>query len=83
MNITSSYKLNLDDSLLKNIGLPQTEEITILEENERSYILQPSDFINWQITGERGAAKLLGIKCTTLESRMKKLYIQRPLNLPT
>jgi transcriptional regulator of acetoin/glycerol metabolism len=36
------------------------------------------EFTNWKISGERGAAKLLGIKRTTLESRMKKLNIQRP-----
>jgi transcriptional regulator with GAF, ATPase, and Fis domain len=32
----------------------------------------------WQIYGERGAAKLLGIKPTTLASRMKKYGIKKP-----
>jgi formate hydrogenlyase transcriptional activator len=32
---------------------------------------------NWRVSGERGAAKLLGIKRTTLEARMKKLSIER------
>ena len=32
---------------------------------------------DWKISGENGAAKLLGIKRTTLEARMKKLNIHR------
>ncbi|TDJ56308.1 MAG: hypothetical protein E2O46_01240 [Ignavibacteria bacterium] len=62
----------------RNTGKPQKEEITTLEENEKSYILKALEFTNWKISGERGAAKLLGIKRTTLESRIKKLNIQRP-----
>ncbi len=75
--ITRGNKLDLGDSLPKNIGISQKEKITTLEENERSYILKALEFTNWKISGERGAAKLLGIKRTTLESRMKKLNIQR------
>lgn len=76
--ITRGNKLDLGDSFPKNIGVLQKEKITTLEENERSYILKALEFTNWKISGERGAAKLLGIKRTTLESRMKKLNIQRP-----
>jgi PAS domain S-box-containing protein len=76
--ITRGNNLDLGDSIPKNIGVLQKEKITTLEENERSYILKALEFTNWKISGERGAAKLLGIKRTTLESRMKKLNIQRP-----
>jgi transcriptional regulator with GAF, ATPase, and Fis domain len=31
----------------------------------------------WRVSEEHGAAKLLGLKRTTLESRMKKLGIPR------
>jgi formate hydrogenlyase transcriptional activator len=31
----------------------------------------------WRVSGERGAARLLGMKPTTLEARMKKLGIAR------
>jgi transcriptional regulator with GAF, ATPase, and Fis domain len=34
----------------------------------------------WRVYGENGAAKLLGIKPTTLASRMKKLGIKKPGN---
>jgi transcriptional regulator with GAF, ATPase, and Fis domain len=32
---------------------------------------------NWQVSGDKGAANLLGIKRTTLEARMKKLNIEK------
>jgi hypothetical protein len=32
----------------------------------------------WRVSGERGAARILGLKRTTLEARMKKLRILRP-----
>ena len=34
--------------------------------------------IGMRVSGERGAAKILGIKPTTLEGRMKKLGVKRP-----
>lgn len=33
---------------------------------------------NWRVRGPRGAAEVLGLKPTTLESRLKKLGIERP-----
>jgi len=33
---------------------------------------------DWKIRGEGGAAERLGLKRTTLQSRMKKLGIERP-----
>jgi transcriptional regulator with GAF, ATPase, and Fis domain len=32
----------------------------------------------WRVRGPQGAAALLGLKPTTLESRIKKLGLQRP-----
>jgi formate hydrogenlyase transcriptional activator len=49
-----------------------------LEEVERRHILKVLDQTHWRISGERGAAKVLGLKRTTLEARMKRLGIQRP-----
>jgi transcriptional regulator with GAF, ATPase, and Fis domain len=49
-----------------------------LEEVERSYILSVLKRCNWRVGGESGAAKILGIKRTTLDSRLKKLGIERP-----
>jgi transcriptional regulator with GAF, ATPase, and Fis domain len=44
-----------------------------LEEAERSIILAAVEQCNWRIRGPNGAAALLDLKPTTLESRIKKL----------
>ncbi len=49
-----------------------------LEENERRHILRALKSTNWRVSGDQGAAKILGIKRTTLQARMKKLGIERP-----
>lgn len=49
-----------------------------LDSMERSHILDVLERCSWQISGEAGAARLLGLKPTTLQSRMKKLDIRRP-----
>jgi len=45
---------------------------------EREPILAILREIGWRIEGHNGAAELLGIKPSTLRSRMKKLGIKRP-----
>ncbi len=49
-----------------------------LEEVERNHILRIMESTGWRIRGEAGAAAILGLKPTTLESRMYKLGISRP-----
>jgi formate hydrogenlyase transcriptional activator len=49
-----------------------------LEEVEREHIVAVLEETGWRVSGERGAARILGLKRTTLESRMKKLGIERP-----
>ena len=49
-----------------------------LEEFERSNIIRALESCGWRISGESGAARLLGIPPTTLSSRMKVLKIRRP-----
>jgi formate hydrogenlyase transcriptional activator len=46
-----------------------------LDEAERAIILQAVEQCNWRIRGANGAAALLDIKPTTLESRIKKLRL--------
>jgi PAS domain S-box-containing protein len=48
-----------------------------LEEMERQHIVDVLDQTNWRVSGEKGAAKILGLNPTTLEARMKKLDITR------
>jgi transcriptional regulator with GAF, ATPase, and Fis domain len=50
----------------------------VLEEVERTHILGILESTSWKVRGATGAAKILGLKPTTLESRMIKLGITRP-----
>jgi formate hydrogenlyase transcriptional activator len=45
---------------------------------ERDAILAVLRSTNWRISGPHGAARTLGLKPTTLHSRMKKLGLRRP-----
>ena len=49
-----------------------------LEDVERQHIRDILEQTNWRVSGEKGAAKILGLNPTTLEARMKKLGIARP-----
>jgi len=50
-----------------------------LEEIEKKHILKVLQSTNWRVSGEKGAAKILKLKSTTLEARMKKMDIQRQI----
>ena len=56
----------------------KTNIIASLEENEKAHILRALEATHWRVSGEKGAAKILNLKRTTLEARMKKLGIQKP-----
>jgi formate hydrogenlyase transcriptional activator len=49
-----------------------------LEEVERAHIVWVLEECGWRVRGKDGAAERLGLKRSTLQSRMKKLGIQRP-----
>jgi transcriptional regulator with GAF, ATPase, and Fis domain len=48
-----------------------------LEEVERQHILSVLEKTGWRVSGKRGAAAILGLHRSTLESRMAKLGIKR------
>jgi len=65
------------------VRIPRTASSDIpanlsLEDAERRHILDVLEKSGWRITGQGGAAEILGLKRTTLQSKMKKLGIQRP-----
>ena len=49
-----------------------------LDSIEKDHIIQVLESANWRIGGEGGAAEILGLKRTTLQSKMTKLGIERP-----
>ena len=56
----------------------QDREVVPLDEFERHYILEVLKITNYQISGDRGAAALLGLPPSTLYGKMKKLEIKVP-----
>ena len=54
--------------------VPESE----MRRRERQNILAALKTSNWKIYGTGGAAQLLGIKPTTLSSRIKKMKIKKP-----
>ena len=52
--------------------------MSTLEIAERAHIMRALQAANWIIGGPQGAAAKLGMKRTTLQSRMQKLSIVRP-----
>jgi formate hydrogenlyase transcriptional activator len=58
---------------------PVATSISTLEEAERRHILRALRQTEWRIAGPKGAAALLAMKRTTLQARMRKLGIRRPI----
>jgi formate hydrogenlyase transcriptional activator len=56
-----------------------TSSISTMEEAERQHILRALKQTQWRIAGPKGAATILGMKRTTLQARMRKLGIRRPV----
>ena len=54
-----------------------TGDLLTLEAAEREHILKALQAANWVLAGPRGAAAKLGMKRTTLQSRMQKLGVSR------
>jgi len=71
-------RLELDDSLAAPVAASRTSENRSLEDMEREHILSVLESVGWRVSGDRGAARILGLKRTTLEARLRKLGISRP-----
>ncbi len=71
------------DSARKTRGVEEAEGKRVLtqremEELERQNIVAALEQTGWRVSGESGAASLLGLPPTTLASRIKALGIMRP-----
>ena len=84
--LTSSGELQLERAMPRftaassapdSAGAVRVLTMRELEEMERANILRALESCRWRISGESGAARLLGIPPSTLSSRMKTLKIQR------
>jgi formate hydrogenlyase transcriptional activator len=61
------------------LAISAVAPVATLEEAERQHILRALRQTQWRIAGPRGAAAMLGMKRTTLQARIRKLGIRRPL----
>jgi hypothetical protein len=48
-----------------------------LQQLEKNYIIEVLEITNWRVSGDRGAARILGLNSKTLDSKMRKLKITR------
>ncbi len=82
-NIIERAVITSPDGTLQIEDMPgQQAEMPELQQTdadpEREEVLRILEEANWTIEGPRGAARRLGLKPSTLRSRMQKLDIQRP-----
>jgi DNA-binding NtrC family response regulator len=70
---------SVDLTLKKQVPLKGTERPKSIMENERDHILAALVECEWKIYGKGGAAELLDINPSTLNSRIKKLNITKKI----
>ncbi len=81
------YSMIISSGNMLNVSLPQKPLVQNLEtcrfdlkSIEYDHILKVLNLCEWRVSGPKGAAEVLGVKRTTLQSKMKKLGIKRPTN---
>ena len=77
MILSEGSELEPIEWLSPSHGKAAAAKTLTLEEIERQHIVDVLEQTNWRVSGEKGAAKILGLNPTTLEARMKKLGIER------
>ncbi|HWP93706.1 MAG TPA: sigma 54-interacting transcriptional regulator, partial [Thermodesulfobacteriota bacterium] len=80
-NVIERAMILAQDNMLR-VELPKTETLKniktmTMQESEKTHILQVLQMTGWRIRGKSGAAEVLGLKPSTLESKMSKLGIVR------
>ena len=75
----SSYRAVASPTADNRDEAATSASIPTLEEAERGHILRALQQTQWRIGGPKGAAALLDMKRTTLQARMRKLNIRRPV----
>jgi transcriptional regulator with GAF, ATPase, and Fis domain len=75
--ISQGSRLKLGDWLPKKTAVRMEFEIATMEEIEKAHILKTLKITDGRVSGEKGAARILGLNPQTLYSRMKRLDITR------
>ena len=85
MILSPGTRLELEDAFpgrhrtTRVSGRTREQQSENLEDAQRAHIVRVLEDCGWKVRGKDGAAERLGLKRTTLQSRMKKLDIQRPI----
>jgi formate hydrogenlyase transcriptional activator len=69
--------LGLDDTAMLGGDGPASDRMVDVE---RSHLLRVLSRVGWQVEGPTGAAAILGLRPSTLRSRMGRLGIHRPMS---
>ncbi len=75
MILTKGRSLHVD--MPQSTDSPRPQSLG-LEDIEKNHIIDVLSMADWRVRGENGAAELLHLKPSTLESKMQKLGIKRP-----
>ncbi|MDH3692619.1 MAG: sigma 54-interacting transcriptional regulator, partial [Gammaproteobacteria bacterium] len=75
MILNRDHDLRTDLPLASNTAVSDEQTLERVEKQHIEAMLQRT---GWRVSGKRGAAQLLGLKPTTLRSKMEKLGIKRP-----
>lgn len=76
--LSTGSDLMIPLSELTPLTTPAYDSVVTLEDAEREHILKVLRDSKWTLSGPAGAAAKLGMKRTTLHSKMKRLGIVRP-----
>ena len=76
--LSKGSTLSLGDAWLPVLDAPPDGESARLTDIERRHIVRVLSGTRWRIEGAGGAAQVLGLKPSTLRSRMLKLGVARP-----
>lgn len=87
-NIMARSVLLVNDNIVDSVLLPKERQrpaspfeekrIKTLEENERDHIVMVLNMCKWKVYGDGGAARILDVNVSTLNSKMRKLGIIKP-----
>ena len=75
--MSKGRSLIIDNLLLPANEISLNDEIDTLDNMTKKYILRVLESTNWTISGEKGAAEIIGLHPNTLRSKMEKLGITK------
>ena len=76
--VSRGSTFSLNEAWQPALETPVTSASATLTDVERRHIVRILDDVRWRIEGAGGAAQILGMKPSTLRSRMLKLGVARP-----